>query len=39
VPGSLIWTKSGASRQIFVNVPSLKFHENPSIRSSADTCG
>jgi hypothetical protein len=29
----------GPSQQIFVNVPLIKFHENPPSGSRADTCG
>ena len=29
----------GTPRQIFIGVPSIKFHGNPSSGRSADTCG
>jgi hypothetical protein len=32
-------TKFGVSWQIFIQVPSMKFHGNPSSGSRADTCG
>jgi len=32
-------TKPGTSQQNFVEVPDIKFYENPSRGSRADTCG
>ena len=34
-----IVSKSGVSGQLFIEVPSIKFHGNPSSGSSANTCG
>jgi hypothetical protein len=34
-----ILTKSGFSRQILIEVSSIKFQETPSIESKADICG
>ena len=34
-----ILTKSGFSRQILIEVASIKFHENPSSGSRPETCG
>jgi hypothetical protein len=31
--------KFGFSRQIFIKVPKIKFHGNPSSENGADTCG
>jgi hypothetical protein len=34
-----ILMKFGVSRQIFIKVPKIKFHGNPSSENCADTCG
>ena len=34
-----ISTKFGESREIFIKVPNIKFHANPSRWSRADICG
>jgi len=35
---SVAETKCGFSRQTFLEVPGIKFYENPSSRNNADTC-
>ena len=32
-------TRSGVSERIFMKISEIKFHENPSSGSRADTCG
>jgi hypothetical protein len=35
---SVVETKCGFYRQMFIELPNIKFYENPSSRSNADTC-